>query len=214
MGKVGIYGSSFDPVTYVHLWTAATVAHRAKLDKVIFLPCASNRMDKQMKASDDDRWEMLRLAIEGNGIFEASDYEIKERAGTSKQYTWYTMEHFKAVYPEDDLYFIMGADLLEEMDHQETPVYKRWKYREKLIKHHRFIVMSRNGIDMPKVISKSPLLRKYDDGSRFHLIDKGLDMDVSSGYIQDELASGGEVRYLLPDSCYQYIIEHGLYRDR
>lgn len=26
--KIGIYGSSFDPITNVHLWTASTVAHR------------------------------------------------------------------------------------------------------------------------------------------------------------------------------------------
>ncbi len=36
MARIGIYGSSFDPITNVHLWTASTVAHRCKLDKVIF----------------------------------------------------------------------------------------------------------------------------------------------------------------------------------
>ena len=45
--KIGIYGSSFDPVTNVHLWTASTVAHRKKLDYVIFLPSSNKRVDKQ-----------------------------------------------------------------------------------------------------------------------------------------------------------------------
>ena len=81
MSKIGIYGSSFDPVTNVHLWTASTIAHRAKLDKVIFLPCANNRIDKQMKTSNKHRWDMLGLAIKDNPLFDVSDYELNERAG-------------------------------------------------------------------------------------------------------------------------------------
>lgn len=212
MGKIGIYGSSFDPVTNVHLWTASTIANRAKLDRVIFLPCASNRIDKQMKTSNDHRWNMLQMAIADNHKFEASDYEMNELAGTSKQYTWYTMEYFTEVYPNDELYFIMGADLLVEIDNQDLPIHKRWKHREKLIANHKFIVMARDGIDMLKAISKSPLLRNADDGRKFHLIDKGLQMEISSSYIRDELAAGGEPRYLLPDECYQYIMDHGLYQ--
>ena len=214
MGKIGVYGSSFDPVTNVHLWTASTIAHRANLDKVIFLPCANGRIDKQMKTSNEHRWEMLKLAIGGNPLFEVSDYEINERAGTSKQYTWYTMEHFKSRFPKDEVYFIMGADLLEDIDNQELPVHLRWKFREKLIANHKFIVMARDGIDMLKIISKSPLLRNYDDGNTFHLIDKGLSMEISSTYIRDEFAMGGEPRYLLPDQCYQYIVDNKLYQKR
>src|SRR5699024_4804537 len=59
--------------------------------------------------------------------------------------------------------------------------------------------------------SRSPLLRNHDDGSRFHLIDKGLAMEISSSYIRQEFALGGEPRYLLPESCYQYILKHNLY---
>ncbi len=36
-------------------------------------------------------------------------------------------------------------------------------------------------------------------------------MEISSTYIRDEFAVGGEPRYLLPESCYQYIKEHQLY---
>lgn len=211
MAKIGIYGSSFDPVTNVHLWTANTVASRAKLDKVILLPCANNRPDKQMKTNDEHRWEMLQLAIKDNPLFEADDYEMAKKAGTVKQYTYYTMEYFKEKYPNDDVYFIMGADLLVDIDNQDVPVHLRWKLREELISNNKFIVMARDGIDMTKAISKSPLLRNHDDGTRFHLIDKGLSMEISSSYIREEFAAGGDPRYLLPESCYFYIKEKGLY---
>jgi len=52
MAKIGIYGSSFDPITNIHLWTASTIAHRCKLDRVIFLPSSNQRTDKQMHISD------------------------------------------------------------------------------------------------------------------------------------------------------------------
>ncbi|WP_454191115.1 nicotinate (nicotinamide) nucleotide adenylyltransferase [Paenibacillus sp. Marseille-Q7038] len=211
--KIGIYGSSFDPITNVHLWTASTVAHRAKLDKVIFLPTASNRMDKQLQTDDEHRWNMISLAIQDNPIFVADDYEISLRAGIGKQYTYYTMEYFRSTFPNDEVFFIMGADVLRDIDNQDVPVYQRWRHREKLIDSNKFIVMARDGIDMTKVISKSPFLRNYDDGSRFHLIDKGLAMEISSSYIRQEFALGGEPRYLLPETCYQYILKHNLYRD-
>ena len=49
MARIGIYGSSFDPITNVHLWTASTVAHRCKLDKVIFCLVQINAKIKPSK---------------------------------------------------------------------------------------------------------------------------------------------------------------------
>ncbi|UOK58404.1 nicotinate (nicotinamide) nucleotide adenylyltransferase [Bacillus sp. CMF21] len=204
MGKIGIYGSSFDPITNVHLWTASTVAHRCKLDKIIFLPCSNKRKDKVMKTSDLHRWNMLELALQGNDKFLADDYEIKQEAWNV--YTYYTLEHFKKKYPNDEIYFIMGADLLVDIADG------KWKYDQELISSNKFIVMAREGIDMLRTISRSPILRNHDDGSTFHLIDKGLAMEISSTYIRDEFSKGGEPRYLLPDACYDYIKKHSLYQ--
>lgn len=72
--------------------------------------------------------------------------------------------------------------------------------------------MAPNGIDMLSVIARSPILRNADDGQTFHLIDKGLAMEISSTYIRDEFQKGGEPRYLLPESCYKYIKNHNLYQ--
>ncbi|MFS0562336.1 nicotinate (nicotinamide) nucleotide adenylyltransferase [Terribacillus sp. 179-K 1B1 HS] len=204
MGKIGIYGSSFDPITNVHLWTASTVAHRCKLDKVIFLPCSSKRKDKKLNTTDEHRWQMIQMAIQDNDCYIADDYEMKQEAWNV--YTEQTLKHFKEIYPDDEIYFIMGADLLEDIGAG------KWGNSEALVRDNRFIVMARNGIDMLKVISHSPLLRNHDDGHTFHLIDKGLAMEISSTYIREEFAVGGEPRYLLPESCYRYIKEHQIYK--
>jgi nicotinate-nucleotide adenylyltransferase len=203
MARIGIYGSSFDPITNVHLWTASTIAHRCKLDKVIFLPCSDKRKDKRMHSSNIHRWEMIQLAIKDNPKFIADDYEMKQDAW--KITTYETMKHFKEVYPDDELFFIMGADLLVDIGEG------KWGNSESLIRENKFIVMARNGIDMLAAIGKSPILRNNDDGQTFHLIDKGLSMEISSTYIREEFSLGGEPRYLLPGACYTYIKENNLY---
>lgn len=204
MVKIGIYGSSFDPITNAHLWIASTIAHRCKLDRIIFLPCSNQRMDKQMSISDEYRWNLIRLAINGNDKFVEDDYEMKQYAWNIA--TYHTMEHFNKKYPEAELYFIMGADLLVEIGEE------KWKKSKELVQENKFIVMARNGIDMLQTIAKSPILRNADDGQTFHLIDKGIAMEISSTYIRDEFQKGGEPRYLLPESCYEYIKTNNLYQ--
>ncbi|WP_341301307.1 nicotinate-nucleotide adenylyltransferase [Lysinibacillus sp. FSL H8-0500] len=203
MARIGIYGSSFDPITNVHLWTASTVAHRCKLDQVIFLPCSSKRKDKTIKTEDMHRWNMVQLAIAKDQRFIADSYEMEQEGWNI--YTYDTMKYFREKHPEDEVHFIMGADLLGDIGAG------LWKKGDALIAENKFIVMARHGIDMLSTISRSPILRNHDDG-RFHLIDKGLAMEISSTYIREELAMGGEPRYLLPDACYDYIKEHHLYQ--
>ena len=205
MAKIGIYGSSFDPITNVHLWTASTIANRCKLDKVIFLPCSSKRKDKSLNTTDEHRWNMLQMALseETERDFVADDYEMKQEAW--KIFTYNTMKYFKGKYPKDEVYFIMGADLLVDIGAG------KWTKGEELVKENKFIVMARNNIDMLATISRSPILRNQDDGTRFHLVDKGLAMEISSTYIRDEFKFGGEPKHLLPSSCYNYIKQNELY---
>lgn len=205
MARIGIYGSSFDPVTNVHLWTASTIAHRCNLDKVIFLPSSSKRTDKTMNISDHHRWNMVKLAIRDNDKFIADDYELQQEAW--KITTYETLKYFKELFPDDEIYFVMGADLLVDI------AAGKWGNGSALVKENKFIVMARDGIDMLQTISRSAILRNNDDGTTFHLLDKGLSMEISSTYIREEFAMDGEPRYLLPDSCYFYIKEYSLYAD-
>lgn len=203
--RIGFYGSSFDPITNVHLWTASTVAHRKKLDFIIFLPSIGRaRRDKTLQTQDIHREQMVKLAIAKNEKFILDTYEMNVRP--EKQFTYFTMEHFKEVFPNAELFFIMGADLLVDIADG------KWTMDKDLIANNQFIIMARNGIDMLQTISRSPMLRNHDDG-RFQLLDKGLAMEISSTYIREEFARGGEPQYLLPDSCYDYIKEKGLYKE-
>jgi len=159
-----------------------------------------------MKTQDEHRWNMVQLAIKNNDKFIADDYEMRQEAWNINTYE--TLTHFKSKYENDEIYFIMGADLLIDIGNGE------WEKSESLISENKFIVMARDGVNMLQAISKSAVLRNNDNGSTFHLLDKGLSMEISSSYIREEFAMNGEPRYLLPESCYAYIKEHSLYANK
>jgi nicotinate-nucleotide adenylyltransferase len=197
--RIGIYGSSLDPITNGHLWSANTIAEREELDKIIFLPSSNKRIDKDIKVNDKHRVNMLELAIKDNPKFEYDTYEMEAIAG--KQYSVHTMRHFKEVYPNDELFFLLGADLLADLP--------KWIFGEEFIKENKFIVIERNNVIMHKVIADDPLLRHYQ--RNFTLIYKGIVNEISSKYIRDEFAYGGSPRYLMPEAVYNYIVGNKLY---
>ena len=66
---------------------------------------------------------MTRLAIEEIPYFRLCTYEM-DRKETS--YSYQTMEYFKETYPQDEFYFIIGADSLFNLE--------TWKCPERLLK--------------------------------------------------------------------------------
>lgn len=168
-------------------------------------PGSNKRPDKQMNISDAHRWNLLQLAISNDSLFVADDFEMKQDA--SAIYTYFTMEHYKQLYPLDQVYFIMGADLLVDIAKGE------WLYGKELVENNLFLVMSRDGINMKEVISSSAFLQPYSE--HFHLIEKGMNMEISSSYIRGELRkhpNARHLKHLMPCPCYDYIMEHGLYQ--
>lgn len=197
--KIGIFGSSFDPITHGHLVSAWEAAQWVGLDKVIFLPSSQKRKDKTPNISDEHRINMIKLAIENNDKFELDTYELEKNGWDC--YTYYTMQHFKEKYPDDEVYFIMGADLLVDLP--------GWKHGKELVKENKLIVVQRDDVNMASVIMKHKLLRQ--NAQNFTLMVKGVDNNVSSSFIRDEFEVGRDPKYYMPDAVYNYIKENKLY---
>ena len=67
MRRIGILGGSFDPVHYGHLLLAESCQQQCSLDEVWFVPAAMNpHKPAGTNASDEQRVEMLRLALAGH----------------------------------------------------------------------------------------------------------------------------------------------------
>ncbi len=70
MRRIGILGGSFDPVHYGHLLLAESCQQQCALDEVWFVPAAINpHKPAGSFASDEQRLEMLRLALAGHSGF-------------------------------------------------------------------------------------------------------------------------------------------------
>ncbi len=122
--KTAIYGGSFNPVHNEHINIVRAAIESLGLDRVIVIPTFISPHKKgTLFIRARDRLEMCRLAFKDIEGVEVSDYEIK-RGGVS--YSYLTCRHFKKLYPEDELYFIIGADMLES--------FHLWREPEEILK--------------------------------------------------------------------------------
>ncbi len=109
---IGIFGGSFDPVHSQHVRYAEEAIKSLGLTKLYVLPSfVAPHKKSGAHASASDRLELCKLAFSHLPEVEVSDYEIKA-GGTS--YSYLTCRHFKEEYPDEKIYFFVGADMLED----------------------------------------------------------------------------------------------------
>ena len=117
--RIGVFGGSFDPVHLGHLILAENCRQQANLDQVLFIPCAMSPHKRDgAHGTDRQRLEMLDLAIGGHRDFVRSDMEIK-RGGVS--YTIDTLRELEESQPDNEWFFLMGADSLESFSSWKEP---------------------------------------------------------------------------------------------
>ena len=133
--KLGIIGGSFDPVHKGHLSSAEFVYRTLNLDKVIFVPAfiAPHKIGLEF-APAADRYRMTELAVQDYPYFDVSDVELK-RSGIS--YTYDTVLELKKQYPGYELYFIVGAD--------SVPQLNTWNHIYELLNEVTFVAVARPG---------------------------------------------------------------------
>ena len=111
MSRIGIYGGTFNPPHRGHMQAARQAVELLNLDKLLLIPdrCPPHKTMPEGTPSAWERLELVRLAAQAIGKAEASDLELL-REGRS--YTADTMTLLRQAYPEDELFFLMGTDML------------------------------------------------------------------------------------------------------
>jgi len=108
--KIGILGGTFDPFHKGHLMLAKTAYKQFDLDEVWIMPNGNPPHKRNIEQTDFEiRCEMIRLAIDEEAGLVLCDYEGSE---DSYHFTYQTLGEFKKLYPENEFYFIIGADSL------------------------------------------------------------------------------------------------------
>jgi nicotinate-nucleotide adenylyltransferase len=192
--KIGFLGGSFDPVHFGHLMAAQDAYEQYQLDRLILVPAAQAPLKpNDIQSSPEDRFAMIKSAVEWDTRFELSDVELR-RGGVS--YTIDSARHFRALYPKDDLYWVIGGDQLPQLH--------LWKDIGELAQMVEFIFLERPGF---------PVRARVDiPGLRLHRCDGHL-LAISSTELRDRIRRNLSLDYFVPHKAIVYIKEHALYRD-
>ena len=140
--KIGFFGGSFNPPTNAHINLAKEVLNICKLDKIVFMPMG-DCYKKPGLAKAVDRIKMLEIAFLNCKCenFEISDLEVKQERSLN------AIDAFRLIekeFPNDDRYFIMGADNFIKI--------ANWEESKNLIEEYKYIVLERGDINLKKYI--------------------------------------------------------------
>lgn len=200
--RVILFGGSFNPVHFGHLIAARSAAEQLDASRVVLIPAAAPpHKNAAALAAADHRLAMLRLAAEGDPLFEIDELELC-RAGPS--YTFDTVTHFRGRLGEAvELCWIIGADSLPEL--------AGWRRIDELVRVARIITVVRPGTVFGEL---SALTGRIGRPAVDALLADRLDtpaIEISASDIRARLAAGRSIRYLTPQAVVDYILRHGLY---
>ncbi|MGN0457174.1 MAG: nicotinate (nicotinamide) nucleotide adenylyltransferase [Acutalibacteraceae bacterium] len=198
MKKIAMFGGSFNPPHIGHLELAQAFIDRLNLDKLLLIPVFSppHKSGSEM-ASAQHRLNMCKLLEKYNNKIEVSDIEVI-RGGSS--YTVDTLKDLKALYPDDELFLIIGADMYMSL--------QSWYQPERICSLTKICTVSRNSDDTQELENHSRFLKRF--GCESVILDERV-KTVSSTQIRNRLKSGDSIDNLVVPEVYEYIRCNKLY---
>ena len=183
--KVGLFFGSFNPIHVGHLIIANTILQNAPIEEVWFVVSPLNPLkDSSTLLHHFDRLEMVRLAIDDQPRFRASDIEFGLPVPS---YTIDTLTYLQEKYANHIFHIIMGEDNLVQLP--------RWKNYEKLIELYKIFYYKRPGF------SKEHLLSSH---LQVQQVDAPL-LEISATFIRKTIKEGKSIKYLVPTAVEDYI---------
>ncbi len=182
-------GGTFDPIHHGHLVAASEVAAKFGLDEVVFVPTGQPWQKQHKKVSPSEhRYLMTVVATASNPRFTVSRVDI-DRPGVT--YTIDTLRDLRRQRPEAELFFITGADALEQI--------MSWKDVDELWGLAHFVGVTRPGHDLPDLGRQDVSLLEIPA------------LAISSTDCRNRVKDHQPVWYLVPDGVVQHIAKHKLY---
>ena len=193
-------GGTFDPIHIGHLLLGEFAYEDFGLDEIWFLPNGNppHKKAEDMKDALRHRIEMVRRAIQNVPYFKICLHEANE---SLHSYTYKTMQELNELYPEDDFYFILGADSLFAIEH--------WRYFEKIFPTCTILAAMRDDKDIEDMRMQINYLKQIY-GAKIQLLQAPL-LEISSTVIRKRAAKGLSVHFMVPDAVDEYIKENRLY---
>lgn len=203
--KIGIYGGTFNPPHLGHIAAARAAFELLRLDKLLLIP-DNLPPHKDLPAgspSPEQRLELTRLAGEylnlGDRV-ETLDVELR-REGRS--YTVDTLSAVRALYPDAELWLLMGTDMFLSL--------QEWRQPERILAQAGIAAFGRDAGDTEPLFSaqREYLYRTYPEARVFTMAVPDV-VEVSSTELREQLGRGAGGELLAP-AVYGYILREGLY---
>jgi nicotinate-nucleotide adenylyltransferase len=204
--RIGVYGGSFDPVHLGHLLLAECCREQAGLDRVLFVPAATqpHKQDRRL-ADPQHRIDMLRLATGGHPAFDVATLEI-DRGGVS--YTVDTLASLRAAHPDDELCLLLGPDALAGLP--------TWREPRRIADLATLVAVERETLDDLSAAAAAAGLSDLLGAERLAtLLDRRVRMPaigIRASDLRAAVAAGRSIRYRTPRAVEAFIATHGLYR--
>ncbi|MCC9657173.1 nicotinate (nicotinamide) nucleotide adenylyltransferase [Rhodopirellula halodulae] len=200
---IGILGGSFDPVHMGHLWMAESALEQLPIEHVRWIPAATSPLKPHGPvASNEQRLQMLRLALSGQEGHVIDDWELQQD-GIS--FTRLTLEHLHQRFPDRPLYLIIGADSLASFD--------RWRDPERILELCHLAVIARGGQAQPDY----SILNAMAAPDRLQTIRESQilmpQIEISSSDLRDRVCSGRSIRFQVPHPVRTLISQEKLYQE-
>lgn len=202
--KIGLFGGTFNPPHKGHERLLAHFAKNLQFDKIFIVP------DKRPVhkicddlALDSERLHMCRLTF-CDPKYEVSTMEIDRE---SDSYTVYTVRALREMYPDAEIYLIIGSDMF-------LSFHKWYKCRE-ILETCTLCVASRaqeDDINRLRAYAFSQF-RIYINGltGKHILLSPVPPFEVSSSELRGRIAAGESVHEYLSPQVENYIKEKKLY---
>ncbi len=215
MGKIGLFGGTYDPIHVGHIEIANKAMDELNLDTIYFIPTGKSYF-KENVLSSDIRLNMVKSAIDSNDKFKLSDCEIK-RAGNT--YSIDTVKFFRKQFPDDELFFIMGMDSFR--------LFHKWKSYKDILELATLVVAPRTKTRSDNTQDGIIDNEDVEDDTYFEemclnnpdavILRLHMDkIDISSTDLRNILKNKeyDKARNYIPSKTLEYIIKEGIYNER
>jgi nicotinate-nucleotide adenylyltransferase len=196
--RLGLFGGTFDPIHLGHLILAEQCRESCGLDRVWLIVAGSPPHKPGGRTAVGHRLEMARIAIAGHAAFAVSDIEAT-RPGP--HYSVETLESIRRDHPDDELFFLIGADSLADLP--------TWREPGRIAQLATIVVVNRPGLE--EVDSAG--LPDLGPGTHPMVAVTIPPVGIASSDLRRRLAENRTIRYMVPRGVEAYINAHSLYRD-
>jgi nicotinate-nucleotide adenylyltransferase len=194
--RIGVFGGTFDPVHNGHVIPIEAAAARFQLRRVLYVPARHSPHKNATPTDARHRVAMVALAIQGRADW---TIDLQELDREPPSYTIDTLRAIQARHPSDELWLLMGTDILAGFD--------RWRQPEEILKICRVAAFEREPYTGTAV--KVPTVPGIDD--RLSVFDAGS-VRISATDIRNDLAAGKSLADRVPEPVAEYVTKQGLYK--